>query len=246
MTYIDAIIDALKQLNGEGHWKEICACIEKNSDFTYTNSNENWTANVRKYIQRHCKITKTHQTEVKKTGKDIEDLFYSVYGLGEGYWGLNSYKQNADSDINPIEKRKIEHIKKDITLKETEKEQIILARKGQGIFREKLIKKYKRCIITGIENKKLLIASHIKPWCSSDNNERLNVDNGLLLSPLYDKLFDSGLITFTTEGFILISSELSDHDKEILNINTERQYLSNISDELKQNIKYHNDNIFLK
>lgn len=55
----------------------------------------------------------------------------------------------------------------------------------------------------------LLLASHIKPWRSASNYERLSSENGLLLSPLYDKLFDIGLITFDDNMKILISNKLS-------------------------------------
>ncbi|QXA13747.1 HNH endonuclease [Aeromonas sp. FDAARGOS 1403] len=57
--------------------------------------------------------------------------------------------------------------------------------------------------VTGVTNKALLIASHIKPWSESDNAERLDGNNGLLLSPHIDKLFDRGWITFTDTGDLL-------------------------------------------
>src|SRR5215213_5728114 len=72
---------------------------------------------------------------------------------------------------------------------------------GQSYFRAKLLSEMKSCPITGIDDKRLLIASHIKPWIHSNNDERINTKNGILLSPLFDKLFDKGigLITFTIE-----------------------------------------------
>ena len=58
-----------------------------------------------------------------------------------------------------------------------------------------LFEKYHgHCIITGIDHPKLLVASHIKPWAVCSNRERLSVENGLLLSATYDRLFDSGLL----------------------------------------------------
>ncbi|EPC3544776.1 HNH endonuclease [Aeromonas hydrophila] len=58
--------------------------------------------------------------------------------------------------------------------------------------------------VTGVTNKALLIASHIKPWSKcEDNAERLDGNNGLLLSPHIDKLFDQGWITFTDAGDLL-------------------------------------------
>lgn len=238
-TYIFEIITALKQLGGAASLKEINDTIKKNGTLPSILTNPNWTRNVSAVIQRHCSSTKSY--------RGAEDLFYSVYGLGEGYWGLNSYKDElTNSELNPIEQRQIEDITNNIDLSDTEKKQLILARRGQGVFRERLIQKYKVCIITGIENRKLLAASHIKPWRNATGNERLSVNNGFLLSSLYDKMFDVGLITFKIDGYIAISAKLSEHDKAIAAIDVTRRYLSDIPSELKSNIEYHNDCIFLK
>ena len=69
------------------------------------------------------------------------------------------------------------------------------------------------CRVTGVDKPELLIASHIKPWATSDNEERLNGHNGLFLSPHVDKLFDSGFISFENNGEILVSPSL---DQEVL------------------------------
>lgn len=130
-------------------------------------------------------------------------------------------------------------------LQETERTALVKSRIGQGVFREELIKKYKsRCIITGINEKKLLIASHIKPWAASNNNERLSVENGLLLSPTFDKLFDCGLISFTNEGRILISTQLSGDVVDRLHIDVSTVFNLKASAELKQNLEYHRDVVF--
>lgn len=89
------------------------------------------------------------------------------------------------------------------TLPVTEKEQLVKSRRGQGLFRSRLEQIEHACRVTGVSNKALLIASHIKPWSESDNAERLDGNNGLLLSPHIDKLFDRGWITFTNSGDLL-------------------------------------------
>jgi len=132
------------------------------------------------------------------------------------------------------------------TLEETERRAIVKSRIGQGIFRKELIKKYdSRCIITGINEKKLLIASHIKPWAASTNTERLSSENGLLLSPTFDKLFDCGLISFADSGKILISSQLSNEVVNRLHISTTDLFNIKASTELKQNLEYHRDIVFI-
>ena len=96
-------------------------------------------------------------------------------------------------------------------IEKTEKIAEQKVRIGQDFFRKNLIRELGKCPITQINEKRLLIASHIKPWVHSNNKERVDSKNGLLLSPLYDKLFDKGigLITFTLDKRILISNRLS-------------------------------------
>ncbi len=90
------------------------------------------------------------------------------------------------------------------TLNATEKQQLVKSRRGQGLFRANLEKAEPACRVTGVTNKALLIASHIKPWSKCANNaERLDRNNGLLLSPHIDKLFDRGWITFSDSGDLL-------------------------------------------
>ena len=94
----------------------------------------------------------------------------------------------------------------------TEAERLVVQRVGQDVFRERLIKYWQgRCPLTGIVDKPLLRASHIKPWrdCETDA-ERLDVHNGLLLSALWDAVFDGGLITFDDDGIPVFSEKLSD------------------------------------
>ncbi len=150
-----------------------------------------------------------------------------------------------DMYVNNIQVEKV--INDYETLNETEKKAIVKSRIGQGIFKEKLMKKYNsQCIITGICTKKLLIASHIKPWSVSNNQERLSGENGLLLSPTYDKLFDCGLISFYDNGSIIISSQINKRDLSILNISPNDTYNIKATSELKEYLGYHRDIIFVR
>ena len=110
--------------------------------------------------------------------------------------------------------------KKNKNLEKTERLARQKVRIGQTRFRNNLLLEMEKCPITGIDDKRILIASHIKPWVHSNNEERLNAKNGLLLSPLFDKLFDKniGLITFTPEKRILISNKISEENIVRLNI----------------------------
>lgn len=236
LSYLSEIQLALKELGGEARLGEINDFIERRGQLPYLKTNPNWKAAVRRAIQAACPETKSY------SGGKI--LFYSVYGLGEGYWGLRDYEK-ADGDT-PIERRICDEIRDDDSLSSTEKEMIIKARIGQGLFREEIIEKYGKCIITGIENKRLLVASHVKPWRSANNHERLSPENGLLLSPLFDKLFDIGLISFTKNMHIMVSQALSPADQKKLFLDPMTQYIHNPSTELRQNMEYHRDLIFQK
>ncbi|MBO7484798.1 MAG: HNH endonuclease [Spirochaetaceae bacterium] len=135
----------------------------------------------------------------------------------------------------------------DITkITKTEREAIINARIGQGVFRDQLIKKYDgRCIVTGVDDKRILLASHIRPWSVSSNEQRLSLENGLLLSPLYDRLFDTGLITFSEEGQIICSKELETKNIDLLKIDRKRKYDLKTSAVFIENLKYHQNVVFL-
>jgi len=96
---------------------------------------------------------------------------------------------------------------------ETEKQSLVLARRGQGLFRNRVRVFEPRCRVTGVSSDKLLTASHIKPWSTASNEERLDGNNGLFLSPHIDKLFDAGFITFSAKGAVKVSEKL---DKDVL------------------------------
>lgn len=134
----------------------------------------------------------------------------------------------------------------DKKITKTERESIVKSRIGQGIFREKLIKKYNgKCIVTGIDDTRILLASHIKPWAVCTNEQRLSSENGLLLSPLYDKLFDIGLITFTVEGYIQYSQSLGNRNIDLLNVDRKKKFDLKISEGFVENLKYHQQTVFL-
>jgi predicted restriction endonuclease len=92
----------------------------------------------------------------------------------------------------------------------TKKEQLVNARRGQGVFKSNLRQIEKRCRVTGVNDPAHLRASHIKPWCKCTDAERLDGFNGLLLSPHVDHLFDEGFISFTDAGNVLVADILKD------------------------------------
>lgn len=92
-------------------------------------------------------------------------------------------------------------------------------RVGSKSYRDGLIKKWNgRCPITNIDLVSILISSHIFPYSDSNKEESLDVENGILLSPVYDQLFDQNLISFKDDGKILISDHISVENRIRLNL----------------------------
>ncbi|TXN42179.1 HNH endonuclease [Methylobacterium sp. WL7] len=99
----------------------------------------------------------------------------------------------------------------------TEAERVAIVRTAQGIFRQHLDRYWNQaCAITGLQDRGLLRASHIKPWAASSDYEKVDVHNGLLLSALWDAAFDQGLISFSDEGGLLVSPKLSQRAIDVL------------------------------
>lgn len=134
----------------------------------------------------------------------------------EGEKILQEFKKISPMDSEEIESRQIRELDEKYNageISDTERDQLSKARIGQGKFKSLLIDLEKKCRMTNVTQTKFLRASHIKPWSQSTNKERLDGNNGLLLSPHFDLLFDKGLITFSNEGDLIVSSQLP---KEII------------------------------
>jgi putative restriction endonuclease len=126
----------------------------------------------------------------------------AVYGPGahDGLGVAREYEEIQESAILG-----------DSSLLDTELWALVRARIGQGKFRQQVSAIESGCRITRVTNPIHLIARHIKPWRDSNNTERLDGENGLLLTPSIDHLFGRGFISFTNNGK-LISAPVADAD----------------------------------
>jgi predicted restriction endonuclease len=131
---------------------------------------------------------------------------------------------------------------KDRSIKAADKSSYISARVGQGKYRSKLITYWGKCALTGYSDVRFLVASHIKPWRDSNNTERLDPYNGLLLLPNFDKAFDLGYITFTDKG-ALIQSDVIENPR-ILGI-TKKMKIK-VSSQHQDYLAYHRESVFEK
>lgn len=111
----------------------------------------------------------------------------------------------STDDLDAWERRIEQGVARDQSIPETDRLAIIRARKGQGLFKDRVRKIETRCRITGVENPVHLVGSHCKPWRDATNEERLDGENGLLLTPSIDRLFDRGFIGFEDNGRLIIS-----------------------------------------
>ena len=128
-------------------------------------------------------------------------------------------------------------------LSQTEKDAIVKARIGQGRYRHNAITLWHTCSVTGFSKTDVLVASHIKPWKLSDNRERVNPYNSLLLVPTIDKLFDKGYIAFERNGSILLSDRIGEDDWSRVSISKDSR-LRFIPDETTKYLDYHREYVF--
>lgn len=170
----------------------------------------------------------------KKYSTDT-DIGADLYQLvNEGIKG-NRKKDNEIID-------EIENEVNSLVLKGDDRVVLVKARVNQSVFRELLLKKYHTCCLCKVENSALLVASHIKPWSVSSADEKLDVENGFLLCPNHDALFDGGYITFEDDGSIVISTRLSQMDCIFTNVTSTMKI--SLSENNKKYLEYHRKYIF--
>jgi putative restriction endonuclease len=135
----------------------------------------------------------------------------------------------------------------DISVRETEKLAIVKARVGQGVYKERVRSIESKCRITGVENPVHLVASHCKPWRDSSNEERLDGENGLLLTPSIDHLFDRGFISFENSGELIISPVAHRPSLQFMGIETEQIInVGSFSSGQKLFLDFHRNQVLLK
>lgn len=116
---------------------------------------------------------------------------------------------NATSHANTLESTDVQPTNLDsLEPGATTQDALIQARVGQGLFRQRLIEYWGGCAVSEVRFPTLLRASHIKPWSESNDQERLDVFNGILLNPTLDLAFDRGYISFANNGQMLISHHI--------------------------------------
>ena len=120
---------------------------------------------------------------------------------------------------------------------------MVKSRRGQGIFKSNVELIEKGCRVTGLTLREHLRASHIKPWSVSNDKERIDGNNGLLLAPHVDHLFDKGYISFDTSGRLLISSSLEFNVLMLWKIDPKTN-VGTFTEQQLEYLKFHRENVF--
>jgi putative restriction endonuclease len=169
--------------------------------------------------------------------KDIINMTYIADDIGNYSQGLMEWEEHLSQEV-----------KNDVSLEETQKHQIILARRGQGMFRSNVQKLEKRCRVTNVDHPEHLRASHCKPWRDcTDSDERLDGENGLLLTPSVDHLFDRGFISFENDGKLLVSPVSHKVSLQRMGISTDQVVnVGSFSEGQRKYLDFHRNYVFLQ
>jgi predicted restriction endonuclease len=181
---------------------------------------------------------------------DVNERKYLLKGMGHS----NIWYGNEETDKKVIEyiqkydngtSGRIEAIERGTQeLEGKVRDTVVKARVNQDRFREGLMKKYKHCCLCSVDEPSLLVASHIKPWSVSDSHEKLDINNGLILCPNHDKLFDAGYISFDEQGKIVISDSLSQTNRMVMHI-TDTMSID-VNDDNAEYMRFHRNNVYKK
>jgi len=126
---------------------------------------------------------------------------------------------------------------------DTDTIQLVLARLGQGKFREDVLSLWgNSCAVTGSTSVEALRASHIKPWRDSDSAVRRDPSNGLPLVATLDALFDRGLIGFSAGGKMIVSDLLSNDERKLLGVPGSLRHKP--SQQQARYLRYHAKHVF--
>lgn len=138
-----------------------------------------------------------------------------------------------------------EEEKKNRVLEETLETKVFsMARKGQGKYRTDLLHRCPYCPITMVSDERILIASHIKPWAHSNDEEKIDPFNGFMFTPTFDYLFDRGYLSFTNNKKTKLSPFLSKMTYSKLGISDNKIFEQLPTEGREDYLEYHRTEIF--
>ena len=234
-------------------WNQRMAEIQKLDDIIFFNiSYQKQITGTRGYMNstdpeykifREIALPLVSYIYVEKVGTEKAPLFYwKLYADFDAIWERKNgplvfnYGKQKDECKTPEKPSK---------KKEKDGQEIRKAREGQGKYREQLLEQCRYCPFTMISDERLLIASHIKPWAASTDEEKIDPFNGYMLSPLYDKLFDRGFITFTEKRHVILSEFISPYTWKQINLKNDTFIKAMPMDDKRiEYLKFHHESVF--
>jgi putative restriction endonuclease len=168
----------------------------------------------------------------------------SIGDIGQEVSRIEHDSPAPERDIEEWERRIEVAIVTDPVIRETERTALVQARRGQGQFRENVRSIERACRVTKVERMEHLIASHVQPWRDSDNDQRLDGENGLLLTPTVDHLFDKGFISFEDSGQLIVSPVADLRSLQRMGVDPEgRVHVGSFSQGQRRYLEFHRENV---
>lgn len=216
------------------------------------------------HMQTLRKLLPTRYAPLQTSGAGLQNIYLTT--ISESFAGalidligveardlVRGHRVAQENEISPAiglaqwEEHQLNVVRNDPEIPETEREQVVLARRGQGLFKSRVMQLERACRITGVTREEHLRASHCKPWRDANNNERLDGENGLLLTPNADHLFDRGFISFEGNGNVLISPVADADSLQRLGLNTNRTInVGTFSEGQQKFLEHHRESVLLK
>ena len=145
------------------------------------------------------------------------------------------------------EEHALEQIRQDDRLGETDRQALVIARRGQGLYKLRVMAIEHACRVTGVDRPEHLRASHCKPWRDASNEERLDGENGLLLTPSIDHLFDRGFIGFEDNGALIVSPVAHRESLDKMGVDPSRlPALGRFTSGQRGYLAFHRENVLLR
>jgi len=161
--------------------------------------------------------------------------------VGQAYWDAFATISVFQTTTDSVERA--EPVADNTIVGPTFRDQLVRARRGQGVFRANVLLREESCRVTRVNEPRHLKASHIKPWRDASDVERLDGANGLLLAPHIDHLFDDGYITFSNNQELVIVPEVRDKLLDAWGIDAGVR-VGEFSREQSAYLEYHRVNVF--
>ena len=180
-------------------------------------------------------------------GALVDLLGAEAHAIVRGYQIAETLPIQPAIGLIEWEEHELDELRADSNVTETTRQAVVLARRGQGLFKQRVMKIERACRITGVTKEEHLRASHCKPWRDSNNEERLDGENGLLLTPTIDHLFDRGFIGFEDNGDLLISPVAHPESLDSMGLNTvQSRNVGRFSEGQRSYLEFHRENVLLR